>query len=58
MSARTSDGIHMTMHGYKILTRGLSQRIRTSIAAARRQAGRPEVRQAASPRAAGTGSRG
>jgi hypothetical protein len=58
MSARTTDGIHMTMHGYKILTRGLSQRIRTSIAAARRQAGRPEVRQAASPRAGAAGSRG
>ncbi|MEA3013561.1 MAG: uncharacterized protein QOD42_2106 [Sphingomonadales bacterium] len=53
---RTNDGIHMTMSGYTMLTRGLAQRIRTTIAAARRQAGRPELRQAASPR--GGGSRG
>jgi hypothetical protein len=58
MPARTNDGIHMTMSGYKLLTRGLAQRIRTSIAAARRQAGRPELRQAASPRPRGAGSRG
>jgi len=58
MSARANDGIHMTMHGYKVLTRGLSQRIRTSIAAARRQAGRPDLREAASPRPRGAGSRG
>ena len=53
MPARNRDGIHMTMSGYTILTRGLAQRIRTTIATARRQAGRPELRQAASPRAGG-----
>jgi len=58
MPARANDGIHMTMSGYTLLTRGLAQRIRTSIAAARRQAGRPELRQAASPRAGAAGSRG
>ena len=56
--ARTNDGIHMTMNGYKILTRGLSERIRSSVAAARRQAGRPALRQAASPRPGPAGSRG
>jgi uncharacterized protein len=56
--ARTNDGIHMTMSGYTLLTRGLAQRIRTTIAAARRQAGRPALRQAASPRAGAGGSRG
>ncbi|HEV7660352.1 MAG TPA: DUF459 domain-containing protein [Allosphingosinicella sp.] len=55
--ARTNDGIHMTMSGYTLLTRGLAQRLRTTIAAARRQAGRPELRQAANPRR-GAGSRG
>ena len=58
MPARTHDGIHMTMSGYTLLTRGLAQRIRTTIAAARRQAGRPALRQAARPRPGGTGSRG
>jgi hypothetical protein len=58
MPARTHDGIHMTMSGYTLLTRGLAQRIRTTIAAARRQAGRPALRQAASPRGRAAGSRG
>lgn len=57
MAARTNDGIHMTMHGYKILTRGLAQRIRTTIASARSRAGRPVERQAANPRGNGAGSR-
>jgi hypothetical protein len=56
--ARTNDGIHMTMTGYTLLTRGLAQRLRTTIAAARRQAGRPELRQAATPRPVAGGSRG
>jgi hypothetical protein len=56
--ARTNDGIHMTMSGYTLLTRGLAQRLRATIAAARRQAGRPELRQAASPRRGAGGSRG
>jgi hypothetical protein len=58
MAARTNDGIHMTMHGYTLLTQGLAQRIRGAVSAARRQAGRPEERQAATPRGRGAGSRG
>jgi uncharacterized protein len=58
MPARTNDGIHMTMSGYTLLTRALSQRIRNSVLAARRQAGRPALRQAASPRQGPAGSRG
>jgi uncharacterized protein len=58
MPARTNDGIHMTMSGYTLLTRDLARRIRTSVATARRQAGRPALRQAASPRPGAAGSRG
>ena len=37
--ARTNDGIHMTIPGYVYLMRGLSERIRGSVAQARAQAG-------------------
>jgi hypothetical protein len=37
--ARTNDGIHMTIPGYVYLMRGLSDRIRGSVAQARAQAG-------------------
>jgi hypothetical protein len=36
--ARTNDGIHMTIPGYYILTRGLAERIRRSVQEARGQA--------------------
>jgi hypothetical protein len=37
--ARTNDGIHMTIPGYVYVMRGLSDRIRGSVAQARAQAG-------------------
>lgn len=46
--ARTNDGIHMTIPGYVIVMRGLSDRIRGSVALARAQAGRGGREQAAS----------
>lgn len=51
--ARTNDGIHMTIPGYYLLTRGLAERIRRSVGEARAQAGLPTSRQAgaAQPRA-------
>lgn len=39
INARTNDGIHMTIPGYAILTRGLADRIRASVGEARAQAG-------------------
>ena len=47
--ARTNDGIHMTIPGYVYLMRGLSERIRGSVAQARAQAGHagPPIGQAA-----------
>ena len=52
-SARTNDGIHMTIPGYHMLTRGLSERIRKSVEEARVAAGQPATRQAATGPAAG-----
>jgi hypothetical protein len=52
--ARTNDGIHMTIPGYYILTRGLADRIRRSVQEARGQAG---TRRAAGS-GAGSGSQG
>jgi hypothetical protein len=40
-NARVGDGIHMTIPGYLVLTRGLSADIERAIAQARTQAGRP-----------------
>lgn len=52
-NARANDGIHMTMTGYGILTNGLAERIRRSVAEARAQAGLPAQQQApAAPRPA------
>ncbi|HEX8527311.1 SGNH/GDSL hydrolase family protein, partial [Allosphingosinicella sp.] len=53
--ARANDGIHMTIPGYLILTRGLSARIRASVAEARARngAGRP-VREATKGPAGGS----
>lgn len=51
INARTNDGIHMTIPGYYLLTRGLAEQIRHSIAEAR---GQDATRQAA----AGTRSEG
>lgn len=36
--ARANDGIHMSMHGYEMLTGGLAQRIRDYVEGARKQA--------------------
>jgi hypothetical protein len=44
-SARTNDGIHMTIPGYYLLTRGLSERIRQSVANARGQSGPRQAEQ-------------
>lgn len=52
-NARTNDGVHMTIPGYYLLTRGLSERIRRSVVEARAQAGQPASRQAATAPAAG-----
>jgi uncharacterized protein len=56
--ARANDGVHMTIPGYIYLTRGLSDRIRNSIAQARAQAGHaePAPAQAASRSAPRAGS--
>lgn len=40
INARTNDGIHMTIPGYYLLTRGLAERIRRSVAEGRGQATR------------------
>jgi hypothetical protein len=55
--ARTNDGIHMTIPGYYLLTRGLADRIRRTVQEARGQAGPPPARQAATARP-GAGSQG
>jgi hypothetical protein len=55
-SARTNDGVHMTIPGYYLLTRGLSERIRKSVVEARAQAGQPSSRQAAASGAGATRS--
>ena len=52
-SARTNDGIHMTIPGYYMLTRGLAERIRKSVEEARVQAGLPATRQASTGAANG-----
>jgi hypothetical protein len=49
--ARTNDGIHMTIPGYYILTRGLAERIRKSVEEARQ----PATRQAAGARSGSQG---
>ena len=49
--ARTNDGIHMTIPGYYILTRGLAERIRKSVEEARQ----PATRQAAGARSGAQG---
>ena len=48
-NARANDGIHMTMTGYGVLTSGLAERIKRSVAEARAQAGLPAQQQAAAP---------
>jgi uncharacterized protein len=40
INARTNDGVHMTIPGYQIVTRGLVEMIRRSVADARRLGGR------------------
>jgi hypothetical protein len=56
--ARTNDGIHMTIPGYVYIMRGLSDRIRVSVAQARGQAGHgaPATGQAANQNARGAQS--
>jgi uncharacterized protein len=46
VNARTNDGIHMTIPGYIIVMRPLTERIRRSVAQARVQAGQSAERQA------------
>ena len=46
VNARTNDGIHMTIPGYIIVMRPLTERIRRSVAQARAQAGQSAQRQA------------
>jgi hypothetical protein len=46
VNARTNDGIHMTIPGYIIVMRPLTERIRRSVALARAQAGQSAERQA------------
>ena len=56
MLARSPDGIHMTMNGYGILTRGLSRHLKTRLAALRTEAARLNARQASvAPAGAATG---
>ncbi len=56
MQARSGDGIHMTMNGYTILTRGLARHLKTRVATLRTEAARLNARQASSaPRGAATG---
>jgi hypothetical protein len=45
VNARTNDGIHMTIPGYIIVMRPLTERIRRSVAMARAQAGQSAQRQ-------------
>jgi hypothetical protein len=54
INARTNDGIHMTIPGYIVIMRPLTDRIRRSVASARAQAGQSAQRQAPPP----TSSRG
>ncbi len=49
VNARTNDGIHMTIPGYIIIMRPLTDRIRRSVALARAQAGQSAQRQAPPP---------
>jgi hypothetical protein len=53
--ARTNDGVHMTIPGYVMAMRGLSDRIRRSVVEARRA---EASRQAASGRQSRSGSTG
>ena len=39
INARTNDGIHMTIPGYYLLTRGLAERIRRSVNEERARSG-------------------
>jgi hypothetical protein len=57
MQARSDDGIHMTMNGYTILTRGLARHLKSRVATLRTEAARLDGRQAASsaPSGAATG---
>ena len=45
---RASDGVHMTMNGYTILTQGLARHLKTRVATLRAQAARLNARQASS----------
>ena len=49
VNARTNDGIHMTIPGYIIVMRPLTDRIRRSVALARAQTGQSAQRQAPPP---------
>lgn len=57
-NARTNDGIHMTIPGYIMVMRGLTDRIRRSIAQARAQAGQSARSRAPSRGAREAGSQG
>jgi len=48
MQARSGDGIHMTMNGYTVLTRGLSRHLKSRVATLRTEAARLDGRQASS----------
>jgi uncharacterized protein len=54
INARLNDGIHMTIPGYALLTRGLADRIKQSVAEARNQSGARQAQQ----NAGGTRSQG
>ncbi len=56
IAARSGDGIHMTMNGYRILTQGLARHLKTRVDALRAEAARLHARQAPSaPAGAATG---
>jgi len=57
MAARSSDGIHMTMNGYTILTQGLARHLKNRVATLRAEVARSNARQASS-RPAGAATNG